>query len=148
MRIMGKTWVITAAVVLTAACTSPPPPPPKEPVVSTDPAAVAEDFPDLGEIVEASWVEERQGESGGRIEAPGPSVFKLSAVVKLRPEAVSKVMTGKNCHAGAPIAPEPLKALLPAGVAWVSCGLPMTTKSRTAFVVAGSEQAFLTSSTM
>ncbi|MEU3624440.1 hypothetical protein BS329_29315 [Amycolatopsis coloradensis] len=146
MRTMGKMSVV-AAVVLTAACTSPPPPP-KEPVVSTDAAAVAEDFPDLGEIVEASWVEERQGESKDRIEAPGPSVFRLSAVVKLRPEAVAKVMTGKNCHPGAPVAPEPLKALLPTGVAWVSCELPTTTKARTAFVAAGSEKAFLTSSTM
>ncbi|MEV6911088.1 hypothetical protein [Amycolatopsis sp. NPDC051071] len=147
MRTVGKMLGSTAAVVLIAAC-APAPPPPKEPVVSTDPAAVAEDFPEVGEIVEASWVEERQGESEGRIEAPGPSVFRLSAVVKLRPEAVSKVMTGKNCHAGAPVAPEPLKALLPADVSWLSCELPMTTKSRTAFVSPGFEQAFLTSSTM
>ncbi|AUI56967.1 hypothetical protein [Amycolatopsis sp. BJA-103] len=146
MRTVGKTWVITAAVVLTAACTSPPPP--KEPVVSTDPAPVAEEFPEVGEIVEASWVEERMGVSEGRIEAPGPTDLRLSAVVKLRPEAVSRVMAGKNCHAGAPVAPEPLKALLPTGVAWLSCELPMTTKSRTAFVVAGSEQAFLTYTTM
>ncbi|WP_409497234.1 hypothetical protein [Amycolatopsis sp. cmx-11-12] len=146
---MGKMLVV-AAVVLTAACD---PAPPEEPeakavAVHTDPAPVAEEFPEVGEIVEASWVEERMGVSQGRIEAPGPSDLRLSAVVKLRPEAVSKVLTGKNCHAGAPVAPEPLKALLPVGVAWVSCELPTTTKSRTAFVAAGSEQAFLTYTTM
>lgn len=151
MRTMGKMWKMgktgaVAAVVLTAACTSPPRL--EEPVVYTDPAAVAEDFPEVGEIVEASWVEERLGVSEGRIEAPGPSDLRLSAVVKLRLEAVSKVMSGYKCQAGVPVTPEPLKALLPSGVAWLSCELPVNGKARTAFVAPGSEQAFLTSTTM
>jgi len=145
MRTMGKTSVVTAAIVLIAACA---PAPPKEMAVRTDPAPVAEDFPDVGEIVEASWVEERLGASEGRIEAPGPSVFELSAVVKLRLEAVSKMIGDLKCHAGVPDVPKQLKALVPSGAAWVSCELPTTTKSRTAFVVEGSEQAFLRSRTM
>ncbi|MFI9450508.1 hypothetical protein [Amycolatopsis sp. NPDC052450] len=145
MRTMGKTLGSLAAIVLIAACA--PEPPPKM-VVQTDTAPVAEDFPDIGEIVEAHWVEERMGVSEGRIEAPGPSDLRLSALVKLRLEAVSKVISDLKCHAGAPAAPEQLKALLPSGVKWLSCALPTTTKSRTAFVVDGSEQAFLTSTTM
>ncbi|RSN56421.1 hypothetical protein DMH01_32100 [Amycolatopsis sp. WAC 04182] len=147
MRTMGKILGTTAAIVLIAAC-APAPPPPGEPAVHTDTASVAEDFPDIGEIVEASWVEERMGASEGRIEAPGPSVFKLSAVVKLRPEAVSKMISELKCKAGAPDVPKQLKGLVTPGVAWLSCGLPTTTKARTAFVVEGSEQAFLRSSTM
>ncbi|UUV34492.1 hypothetical protein NQK81_13925 [Amycolatopsis roodepoortensis] len=146
MRTMGKTLGITAAVVLIAACSSPPPP--AEMAVRTDSAPVAEDFPEVGEIVAASWVEERMGASEGRIEAPGPSVFKLSAVVKLRPEAVSKMISELKCTSGAPDVPKQLKGLVTPGVAWLSCGLPTTTKARTAFVVEGSEQAFLRSSTM
>ncbi|MEU8415044.1 hypothetical protein AB0C24_19860 [Amycolatopsis japonica] len=145
MRTMGKILGATAAIVLIAACA---PAPPKEMAVRTDPAPVAEDFPDVGEIVEASWVEERMGASEGRIEAPGPSVFKLSAVVKLRPEAVSKVIADLKCKAGAPEVPNQLKGLLTPGVAWLSCELPTTTKARTAFVVDGSEQAVLRSTTM
>ncbi|WP_340686460.1 hypothetical protein LCL61_09290 [Amycolatopsis coloradensis] len=145
MRTMGKTWGITAAVVLIAACA---PARPEEMAVRTDPAPVAEDFPDVGEIVEASWVEERMGTSEGRIEAPGPSDLRLSAVVKLRPAAVSKVISDLKCGAGVPEVPKQLKGLLTPGVAWLSCELPTTTKSRTAFVVDGSEQAFLRSTTM
>lgn len=145
MRTMGKTLGITAAIVLIAACA---PAPPKEMAVRTDPAPVAEDFPDLGEIVEASWVEERMGTSEGRIEAPGPSDLRLSAVVKLRREAVARILDDHKCHAGVPVVPKQLKMLLPPGAAWLSCELPTTTKSRTAFVADGSEQAFLTSTTM
>ncbi|WP_410585361.1 hypothetical protein [Amycolatopsis sp. lyj-108] len=145
MRTMGKTLGSLAAIVLIAACA---PAPPEKMAVRTDTAPVAEDFPDVGEIVEARWVEERMGVSEGRVEAPGPSDLRLSALVKLRPEAVSKVISDLKCHAGAPPAPEQLKALLPSGVKWLSCELPTTTKSRTAFVVDGSEQAFLTSTTM
>ncbi|WP_410658718.1 hypothetical protein [Amycolatopsis sp. lyj-112] len=147
MRTMGKMWLV-AAVVLTAACTPAPPPAPKEPVVHTDPAPVAETFPEVGEIVEASWVEERVGTSEGRIEAPGPTDLRLSALVKLRIEAVSKVISGAKCKAGSPTPPESLKALVPSGVAWLSCELPMNGEMRTAFVSPGSERAFLTSKTM
>ncbi|MFJ8916912.1 hypothetical protein [Amycolatopsis sp. NPDC102389] len=145
MRTLGKTLGITAAIVLIAACS---PEPPKKMAVRTDTAPVAEDFPEIGEIVEASWVEERLGASEGRIEAPGPSDLRLSALVKLRIDAASKVVSGYKCHAGVPAAPEQLKALMPSGVAWLSCELPTTTKSRTVFVAAGSERAFLTSTTM
>ncbi|WP_410650972.1 hypothetical protein [Amycolatopsis sp. cmx-4-54] len=145
MRTMGKFLGSTAAIVLIAACA---PAPPEEMAVRTDPAPVAEDFPDVGEIVEASWVEERMGAAEGRIEAPGPSDLRLSAVVKLRREAVAKVIGDLKCHPEAPEAPKQLKALLPPGVAWLSCELPTTTKARTAFVVDGSEQAFLISTTM
>ncbi|MFD6068472.1 MULTISPECIES: hypothetical protein [Amycolatopsis] len=145
MRTMGKILGATAAIVLIAACA---PAPPKEMAVRTDPAPVAEDFPDVGEIVEASWVEERMGASEGRIEAPGPSDLRLSAVVKLRREAVSKMISDLECDAGVPDVPKQLKGLLTPGVAWLSCDLPTTTKARTAFVVEGSEQAFLRSSTM
>ncbi|MFC3452217.1 hypothetical protein [Amycolatopsis speibonae] len=145
MRTMGKTLGITAAIMLIAACD---PAPPEEMAVRTDPAPVTEDFPDVGEIVEASWVEERLGTSNSRIEAPGPSDLQLSAVVKLRLEAVSKMISALKCHVGVPEAPKQLKALLPSGVAWLSCELPTTTKTRTAFVVDGSEQAFLISTTM
>ncbi|MFD5243875.1 hypothetical protein ACFWIW_05005 [Amycolatopsis sp. NPDC058340] len=145
MRTMGKMLGTTAAIVLIAACA---PAPPKEVAVHTDPAPVAEDFPEIGEIVQASWVEERLGASEGRIEAPGPSDLRLSAVVKLRREAVAKVLDGYKCQAGSPAVPEPLKGLFPTGVKWLSCELPTTTKARTAFVADGSEQAFLTSTTM
>ncbi|MGY6655094.1 hypothetical protein ACXIZN_23300 [Amycolatopsis sp. TRM77291] len=145
MRTLGKTLGITAAVVLIAACD---PVPPKETAVHTDPAPVAEDFPEVGEIVAASWVEERMGASEGRDAAPGPSDLRLSALVKLRREAVTKVLGEYECQAGSPAVPEPLKGLFPSGVAWLSCELPTTTKSRTAFVADGSEQAFLTSTTM
>ncbi len=148
MRTVGKILVV-AAVVLTAACDPAPPGEPEEKAaVHTDPAPVAEEFPEVGEIVEASWVEERMGVSEGRIEAPGPTDLRLSAVVKLRLEAVSRVMSGKECHLGTPAAPESLKALMPTGVAWLSCALPATGKARTAFVSAGSEKAFLTYTTM
>ncbi|KFU79588.1 hypothetical protein SAMN04489729_3027 [Amycolatopsis lurida] len=145
MHTMGKILGSTAAIVLIAACA---PAPPKEMAVRTDSAPVAEDFPDVGEIVEASWVEERMGASDGRIEAPGPSDLRLSAVVKLRREAVAKMISDLECTAGAPDVPNQLKGLLTPGVAWLSCDLPTTTKARTAFVVEGSEQAFLRSSTM
>ncbi|OXM56646.1 hypothetical protein CFP71_12500 [Amycolatopsis thailandensis] len=145
MRTMGKTSVITAAVMLIAACD---PAPPEEAAVHTDPAPVAETFPEVGEIVEASWVEEKMGASEGRVAAPGPTDYRLSALVKLRIDAVSKVMSGYECHAGTPAAPERLKALLPSGVSWLSCALPANGKARTAFVSAGSEKAFLTSTTM
>ena len=145
MRTMGKTLGITAAIVLIAACD---PVPPKEVAVHTDPAPVAEDFPEVGEIVSASWVEERMGAAEGRDAAPGPSDLRLSALVKLRREAVAKVLADYKCQAGSPAVPEPLKGLFPTGVKWLSCALPTTTKSRTAFVVEGSEQAFLRSTTM
>ncbi|MFE6613062.1 hypothetical protein [Amycolatopsis sp. NPDC057786] len=146
MRTMGKTWGSTAAVVLIAACSSPPPP--AEMAVRTDSAPVAEDFPEVGEIVSASWVEERMGATEGRDAAPGPSDLRLSALVKLRREAVAKVLADYKCQAGSPAVPESLKGLFPSGVKWLSCALPTTTKARTAFVVEGSEQAFLTSTTM
>ncbi|MFE5506955.1 MULTISPECIES: hypothetical protein [Amycolatopsis] len=145
MRTLGKMLGVTAAIVLIAACD---PVPPKEVAVHTDPAPVAETFPEVGEIVQASWVEERMGASEGRVAAPGPSDFRLSAVVKLRPEAVAKVLDGYKCQAGSPAVPEPLKGLFPSGVKWLSCELPMNGKARTAFVADGSEQAFLTSTTM
>ncbi|MBE1579188.1 hypothetical protein ACFORH_27785 [Amycolatopsis roodepoortensis] len=145
MRTLGKTLGITAAIVLIAACD---PVPPKETAVHTDPAPVAEDFPEVGEIVAASWVEERMGASEGRDAAPGPSDLRLSALVKLRREAVTKVLADYKCQAGSPAVPESLKGLFPSGVKWLSCALPTTTKSRTAFVADGSEQAFLTSTTM
>ncbi|MFI7119702.1 hypothetical protein [Amycolatopsis sp. NPDC049868] len=145
MRIMGKTLGITAAIVLIAACA---PAPPKQAAVHTDPAAVAEDFPEVGEIVQASWVEERMGNAEGRDAAPGPSDLRFSALVKLRGEAVAKVLADYKCQAGSPAVPESLKGLFPSGVKWLSCELPTTTKTRTAFVADGSEQAFLTSTTM
>ncbi|MEV7555926.1 hypothetical protein AB0N89_40450 [Amycolatopsis sp. NPDC089917] len=145
MRTMGKTSAITAAVMLIAACD---PAPPEEAAVHTDPAPVAKTFPEVGEIVEASWVEEKMGAPEGRAAAPGPADYRLSALVKLRADAVSKVMSGFECHADVPVAPAQLTTLLPSGVAWLSCELPANGKARTAFVAAGSEQAFLTSTTM
>ncbi len=147
MRTMGKLSGSTAAIVLIAAC-APAPPPEGKAVVHTDPVAVAETFPEVGEIVEASWVEEKMGGPEGRVSVPGPTDYRLSALVKLRIEAVSKVMSGYPCQAGAPTAPEPLKTLMPTGVAWISCRLPMNGKGRTAFVSPGSELAFLKSTTM
>ncbi|EME52734.1 hypothetical protein [Amycolatopsis decaplanina] len=145
MRTMGKTLGITAAVVLIAACD---PAPPEEAAVRTDPAPVAETFPEVGEIVEASWVEEKLGAAEGRVAAPGPTDYRLSALVKLGPGAARKVRSDHECHAGVPAVPEPLKGLVPSGVAWLSCELPANGKARAAFVVDGSEQAFLTSTTM
>jgi hypothetical protein len=147
MRTMGKMLGSTAAVVLIAACT---PPPPEAPPVSTDPAPVAETFPEVGEIAEASWVEEKMGVSEGRVEAPGPSDFRLTALVKLGPEAVPKVLSSYKCSqvGQLPKTPEQLKALIPAKVSWLSCELPMTGRTRTAYVVPGSEQAVLIAQTM
>ncbi|MFK0250957.1 hypothetical protein ACIQUM_40210 [Amycolatopsis azurea] len=146
MRTMGKTLGITAAVALIAACD--PAPPEEEAVVHTDPAPVAKTFPEVGEIVEASWVEEKMGASEGRVAAPGPTDYRLSALVKLGPGGAQKVLSGYECHTGVPAAPEQLKALLPSGVAWRSCELPANGRARTAFVVAGADQAFLSSTTM
>ncbi|GAB3740068.1 hypothetical protein GCM10027598_69970 [Amycolatopsis oliviviridis] len=145
MRTMGKTLGITAAVVLIAACD---PAPPAETAVHTDPAPVAETFPEVGEIVETSWVEEKMGAAEGRVAAPGPTDYRLSAVVKLRREAAAKVLDEHKCQAGSPAVPEPLKGLVPSGVKWLSCELPANGKARTAFVADGTEQGILTSTTM
>ncbi|ANN19819.1 hypothetical protein SD37_32190 [Amycolatopsis orientalis] len=146
MRTMGKMLGSTAAVVLIAACA---PPPPEVPPVLTDPAPVAETFPEVGEIAEVSWVDEKMGGPDGRLEAPGPSDFRLTALVKLGPEAVPKVLSSYKCSQGElPDTPERLKPLIPAKVSWLSCELPMTTRSRTVYVVPGSEQAVLIAQTM
>ncbi|OXM45564.1 hypothetical protein [Amycolatopsis alba] len=145
MRTMGKTTVITAAVLLLAACD---PAPPEEAAVHTDPGPVAETFPEVGEIVEASWVEEKMGAPEGRAAAPGPTDYRLSAVVRLRGDAAAKVLDDHECHAGSPAVPESLKGLVPSGVKWLSCELPANGKARTAFVADGADQAFLTSTTM
>ncbi|KZB80005.1 hypothetical protein [Amycolatopsis regifaucium] len=147
MRTMGKMLGSTAAVVLIAACT---PPPPEAPPVSTDPAPVAETFPEVGEIAEVSWVEEKMGAPEGRVEAPGPSDFRLTALVKLGLEAVPKVLSSYKCTqvGQLPDTPERLKPLIPAKVSWLSCDLPTTTRSRTVYVVPGSAEAVLIAQTM
>ena len=148
MRTVGKTLGITAAVVLIAACD--PAPPEETAALHTDPGPVAKTFPELGKISEASWVEEKMGGAEGRVSAPGPTDYRLSALVKLGPSVVPKVLSWYECSQvdQLPETPERLKALIPAKVSWFSCRMPTNGKDRTAYVAPGSDQAVLTSMTM